>query len=335
MKKIIAFFLFSITLACTKNELKYQSTQGNALGTTYSIQYFTTENFDIEKGIDSLLYSLNRSVSTYIPDSDISKINNGDTTIVVDEIFINVFSISEKVNKESNGYFDPTVGVLRNAYGFGTVKPISKIDTTTLDSLKQFVGFNKVSINVDGTIKKEHPQIYFDFNAVAKGYGIDMIGNYLSSKGVENYLIELGGELLAKGENQNTNKPWKVGIEAIDSSLENRTYTAAVSLKNRGMASSGNYRKYRVDSLTGKKYVHTINPLTGEAEQSDITSATVIANTCALADAYATTFMAMGLEKTIKLLEELPEVDVYLTYTDSGDMPQVFISDGMKTNLAN
>ncbi|MDT0556526.1 FAD:protein FMN transferase [Patiriisocius hiemis] len=328
MNKVLVFLLFVITIACSKSELQYQSIQGNALGTTYSIQYFTNKSFDVEKGIDSVLYSLNKSVSTYIPNSDISKINKGDTTIVVDKIFNEVFSISEKVNKESNGYFDPTVGVLRNSYGFGTVKPIAKMDSTTLDSLRQFVGFNKVSIRQDGTIKKKHPQIYFDFNAVAKGYGIDMIGNYLSSQGVKNYLIELGGELLAKGENLNTNKPWKVGIEAVESPIEDRTYTAVVSLKNTGMASSGNYRKFRIDSITGKKYVHTINPLTGEAEQTNVTSATVIAPTCALADAYATACMAMGLEKTQNMLSSLNDIEVYLTYIDKNGNSKTYTTKG-------
>jgi thiamine biosynthesis lipoprotein len=273
-------------------------------------------------------------VSTYLPDSDISKINRGDSTVVVDSIFKEVFKISEAVNKKSNGYFDPTIGVLRNAYGFGDVRPMEEIDSTTLDSLMKFVGFQKVKINSDGTVSKKYPQIYFDFNAVAKGFGIDCLGRYLESKGVTDYLIELGGEILTKGENLDKNQKWIVGIETVDSEVEERSFEVAISLKNEAMASSGNYRKFRIDSLTGKKYVHTLNPLTGSAEMSDVTSATVLAPSCAVADAYATSFMALGLEKSKELLKNLPNVETYLTYNDSLNNHQVFMTEGFKKRIS-
>src|SRR5690606_3538746 len=147
------------------------------------------------------------------------------------------------------------------------------------------------------------------------------------------YLIELGGEILAKGENINKNQLWTVGIESPDSDLEDRSYEAAVKLKNVGMAASGNYRKFRIDSISGKKYVHTLNPLTGSAEMSDVTSATVIAPTCGEADAYATAFMSLGFQKSKELLMELPEVEAYLTYTDSLSHENVFITDGFKRRM--
>lgn len=308
--------------------------QGDAFGTTYNIQFYSEKDIDFKKGLDSVVEVVNHSVSTYIPDSDISKVNRGDSTVVVDSIFKKVFEISEEANEKSHGYFDPTIGVLRNAYGFGDIKPLKEIDSTTLDSLMKFVGFQKVKINSDGTISKEHPQIYFDFNAVAKGFGIDCLGRYLESKGVTDYLIELGGEILTKGENIEKNQDWVVGIEAVDSELEDRSFEAAVKLKNEGMASSGNYRKFRIDSATGKKYVHTLNPLTGSAEMSDVTSSTVIAPTCGVADAYATAFMALGLEKSKQVLKNLPNVEAYLTFNDSLNNPQVFITDGFKRRIA-
>src|SRR5690606_7045417 len=205
------------------------------------IQLYSEKNIDFKMGVDSVISAVNQSVSTYIPESDISRINKGDSTVVIDSIFKEVFEISEEVNKKTNGYFDPTIGVLRNAYGFGDVKPLKNINSTTLDSLMKFVGFQKVKINSDGTVSKAFPQIYFDFNAVAKGFGIDCLGSYLESKDVRNYLIELGGEILAKGENIQKNQDWVVGIEAVDSKLEDRTFEATVNLKNVGMASSGNY----------------------------------------------------------------------------------------------
>ena len=165
-----------------------------------------------------------------------------------------------------------------------------------------------------------------------KGYGIDCIGRYLESQGVSDYLIELGGEVLAKGTNSAKGKLWVVGIENVDSSLENRAYATTIKLHDKGMASSGNYRKYRIDSLSGKKYVHTLNPLTGSAEQSDVTSATVVASTCGVADAYATALMALGLEKSKDLLEVTAGIEAYLTYNDSLNVQQVFMTEGF-TNL--
>ncbi|QQX76970.1 MULTISPECIES: FAD:protein FMN transferase [Aequorivita] len=330
MKKIIFIPVLLLFIFCEKRENTNYLLQGEAFGTTYNIQLYSERDVDFKKGLDSVIDAVNHSVSTYIPQSDISKINNGDSTVVVDSIFKEVFKISEEVNKTTNGYFDPTIGVLRNAYGFGDVKPLKDIDSATLDSLMKYVGFHKVRMNPDGTVSKEYPQIYFDFNAVAKGFGIDCLGRYLESKGVTDYLIELGGEILTKGENLDKNQKWVVGIEAVDSELEDRSYEAMVTLKNEGMASSGNYRKFRIDSLTGKKYVHTLNPLTGSAEMSDVTSSTVIAPTCAMADAYATSFMALGLEKSKELLKSLPNVEAYLTYTDSLNQHQVYITDGFK-----
>jgi len=335
IKYIAILLVLLVFCSCQKKTEKLQSIQGMAFGTTYGIQFFSSESFDAQKGIDSVVNLVNRSVSTYMPESDISKINRGDDTVVVDSIFKEVFRISEKVHNESEGYFDPTIGVLRNAYGFGEEKPIIEIDSKKLDSLRQLVGFSKVTLNTDGTITKQYPAIYFDFNAIAKGYGIDRLGAYLERKGVANYLIELGGELLAKGKNIEKDKDWIVGIEATDSQLEDRAAAAKLILKDKGMASSGNYRKFRIDSISGKRFVHTINPLTGLAEQSDVTSATVVAATCALADAYATTFMAMGFEKSKALLRQLEDVEAYLTYTDSGNIQQVYVTKGMDVLLVN
>jgi len=326
------FFLSIITLffSCGNETEQPKVLQGNAFGTTYAIQYFSEAPLEAEKGIDSVIYLVNKSVSTYLPKSDISRINQGDTTVVTDAIFKEVFRISETVYTNSKGYFDPTIGVLRNAYGFGDEKPLERIDSLRLDSLRKFVGFRKVRILTDGTVRKNFPEIYFDFNAVAKGYGIDLIGRYLESKGVENYLIELGGELLAKGKNVGKDKSWLAGIESIDSELENRTASTIIKLDDRAMAASGNYRKFRIDPESGQKYVHTINPLTGKAQQSDITSATVVASNCALADAYATTFMAMGLEKSKVLLPTLDQVEAYLTYVDVDNNPKVFVTEGFQ-----
>jgi len=330
------FLLLSLITIVSCNQPKsvvLKTYQGPAFGTSYTIKLYTDSDEDLEKGIEKVIYNVNKSVSTYQADSDISKINRGDSTVIVDAIFKEVFRISETVYTNSNGYFDPTVGTLRNAYGFGDVDYKPSLSDDKLDSLRNFVGFRKVKILANGTVKKERPSIYLDFNAVAKGYGIDLLGNFLDSKNIKNYVIELGGEVLAKGKNINKDKLWSAGVEALDSQTDNRTYQALVLLNNEAMAGSGNYRKFREDPVTGKKYVHTINPLTGRAEASDVTSATVIAPTCALADAYATTFMAMGLENSKKLIEETEDIAAYLTFIDKNNEAGTFISENFKNSM--
>ncbi len=333
MKRILILVLVAVMFSCKEKTFVHNFFEGDAFGTNYHIQLYSNNEIDLKKGIDSVIAAVNHSLSTYIPNSDISKINRGDSTVVVDSIFREVFELSTEVNRKTNGYFDPTIGVLRNAYGFGDMKPLQNLDKETLDSLMQFVGFHKVKLNEDGTISKEFPQIYFDFNAVAKGSGIDCIGRYLESKGITDYLIELGGEILTKGKNLDKDQLWTVGIESPESELNDRSFEASVMLENEGMASSGNYRKFRIDSITGKKYVHTLNPLTGSAEMSDVTSATVIAPTCGEADAYATSFMALGFEKSKQLLKNFQEVEAYLTYTDSLSHHNVFITEGFKKRM--
>ena len=333
MKHII-WFLFLILMVSCKNERPQKSFfQGQAFGTTFSIQVYSINEIDFEKGIDSVLSKVNNSVSTYIPESDISKINSGNTTIIVDDIFIDNFNISAEVYEITGGFFDPTIGVLRNAYGFGDTNSIQVVDSLALDSMMKFVGFNKVKLTPENKIEKLYPEIYIDFNAVAKGYGIDLIGSYLDSKGVGNYLIELGGEILAKGKNVEKNKSWLVGIENVN--LNDKSFSSIIALENIAMATSGNYRKFRIDSLTGKKYVHTLNPITGSAAKSDITSATVLAPTCALADAYATAFMALGLENSKVILKNIDKIDVYFTYNDQNNEEQVFATEGLKNRLLN
>lgn len=334
MKNILLLISVLVLASCSNNAPRANFIEGEAFGTTYHIQFFTGDKEKIQKGIDSVIAVVNHSVSTYISDSDISRINRGDSTVVVDDIFREAYDISKEVNHRTEGYFDPTIGVLRNAYGFGDTAPLKNIDQHVLDSLMNFVGFHKVKINDDGTVFKEYPQIYFDFNAVAKGSGIDNIGRYMESKGITNYLIELGGEILTKGINIEKNHDWVVGIEIPESELEDRSYKSTVRLKNVGMAASGNYRKFRIDSVSGKKYVHTLNPLTGSAEMSDVTSATVIAPTCGVADAYATAFMALGIEKSENLLRDLKSIEAYLTYVDDEGKENVFITNGFKKLLS-
>lgn len=321
----VSFLLFSCD-----SEPSQEITVGEALGTTYQIIYFSEEEVPMEQALDSIFERVNQSMSTYRESSDISRLNRGDSLVEVDSLFRNVFKLSQQVHRESAGYFDPTVGDLVNFYGFGPEKAPNELDSATVDSLMQFVGLDKIRISEEGKVTKTAPQVYLDFNAIAKGYAIDLIGHYLNSKEVDHYLIELGGELLAEGQNLQKDAPWMVGIDDPKQDQGERTYTAAIMLVDRAMATSGNYRKNRTDPESGKMFVHTINPLTGHAEKSDLLSASVLAENCALADAYATAFMAMGFEASKELLEELEEVDAFLIYAKENGEVGEFATPGFE-----
>ncbi len=298
---------------------------GPAFGTSYSLIYISTRELDYQNEIDSVIVAVNQSMSTYMPNSDISKINNGNTEIVVDQMFQEVFQLSKEVYEKTSGYFDPTVGTLVNAWGFGPGKQIT-LDSARVDSLMQYVGFDKVALTPDNRIEKEHANIQFDFNAIAKGYAIDRLATLLNQKGIDNYLLEVGGELVAKGENIHGQRSWGVQIQdpqAAGAKL-------AIRLKNKAMASSGNYRKFRIDSITSKKYVHTINPKTGFTENGATLGANVLANTCAKADAYATAFMSMDLDTVKELLKNQPELDAYIIYLDQNGTTQEFMTPGFE-----
>ena len=257
------------------------------------------------------------SMSTYRPDSAISKINQGDTTVVVDEHFRKVFEASQQIWQESEGLFDPTVGVLVNAWGFGKQK-ISEADLPTdkkIDSLRKYVGFDKVALTEKNLIKKRYTEILFDFNAIAQGYTSDVVANYLSARGIKNYIVEIAGEMYLKGKNTVEDKSWTIGVENPLKPLDDRDLVATIQFTNQGLATSGNYRKVWTDS-NGRKYVHSINPLTGRATQSDVLSATVVAPSTMLADGYATMFMVMGLAKSKAFLEKHPDLAVLLVYSD-------------------
>ena len=291
--------------------------EGEAQGSTYHIKYIAERDENLKPAIDSILEVIDRSMSTYRPDSAISKINQGDTTVVVDEHFRKVFEASQQIWQESEGLFDPTVGVLVNAWGFGKQK-ISEADLPTdkkIDSLRKYVGFDKVALTEKNLIKKRYTEILFDFNAIAQGYTSDVVANYLSVRGIKNYIVEIAGEMYLKGKNTVEDKSWTIGVENPLKPLDDRDLVATIQFTNQGLATSGNYRKVWTDS-NGRKYVHSINPLTGRATQSDVLSATVVAPSTMLADGYATMFMVMGLAKSKAFLEKHPDLAVLLVYSD-------------------
>ncbi|MEX0288439.1 MAG: FAD:protein FMN transferase [Flavobacteriaceae bacterium] len=333
MKKVLFLGLVVLLVSCQGKRSEYHQNYngGPALGTSYNITYLAQEELDYQKEIDSVFEVVNRSMSTYIPDSDISRINNGDTTVRVDQMFREVFELSKEVHDQTDGYFDPTVGVLVNAWGFGPGEQIT-LDSTKVDSLLNYVGFSKVSLSEDNRVMKKSHQIRFDFNAVAKGYAIDRLAVMLDKKGISDYLVEVGGEIVAKGENSLKGKPWSVGIEDPQKA-EDRNLKATLNLKNRALASSGNYRKFRIDPATGIKYVHTVDPKTGFTKNSNILGVNILAKTCARADAFATAFMAMDLEASMAVLEQQKDLDAYIIYLDEKGEAQEYITPGFSQVL--
>lgn len=331
MKHIPIVLAALFCMGCAQQPWVKNQNHGTALGTTFAITYMADRELDFQRDIDSLFQAVNRSMSTYMGDSDISKINAGDSSVVVDAMFREVFAISDTVHAATQGYFDPTVGVLADAWGFGPGESL-ELDSLKVDSLLQYVGWEKVELAPDNTISKAHPAIRFDFNAVAKGYCVDRLGALLDAKGIKNYLVEVGGEVLAKGSNPLSGNPWSVGIDDPQAE-KGRELKRIVLLEDMAMATSGNYRKFRVDPRTGEKYVHTIDPKTGYTKGSKVLAVSVLAKTCALADAFATGFMAMDLKDSQALLSAAGELEAYFIYLDAAGHTQEFMTDGFGARI--
>ena len=321
MKRSFLLVLVTVFISCnSKKELQSVKLEGFVFGTTYHITFLNDDQNTYQKSIDSVFHLMNKSLSTYIPTSDISKINKGDSTVILDAYFTEVLQKSKRIYKETNGYFDPTVGNLVNAWGFGPKKAINNLDSTKVKELMQYVGLEKVWVS-NKKLYKQFPDIYLDFNSIAKGFGIDVVGRLLESKNISNYLIEIGGEIRARGQSVK-GKSWKVAIEKPNSD-GTQSFQTTLALQNESMATSGNYRKFRI-TKKGNKVVHTINPTTGFATESNLLSASVIAKgDCADVDAYATAFMAMGLDKVRSFLKKHLEIKAVLIYVDeNGDLQE-------------
>ena len=307
-------FLLAVLSSCESNTKETNLTlQGYVFGTTYKIIYRNTA-VNYQKSIDSLFYLVNKSISTYLPSSDISLINEGDTSVVADAVLLELLAKSKKIHQKTNGYFDPTVGNLVNAWGFGPKNEKQNLDTLEVQKQMELVGFDKIQV-IKQKVIKEDPAMYLDFNSIGKGFGIDIVARFLDQQQIANYMIEIGGEIRAKGVKKN-NKPWRVQLQNPVKTNINEAFTV-INLSNNSMATSGNYRKFRI-AENGQKYVHTINPKTGFATESNLLSVSVIAAIdCADVDAYATAFMAMGVEKTKIFLEKHKEIKAILIYIDA------------------
>jgi len=316
MKKFPFLILVStLFISCNSNKKSLIKIEGNAQGTTYHISYLSDDPINYKTAIDSLLKDIDKSMSTWLPSSIISRINNEDGPVLVDQYFIDVFNKSVEVSEKTDGLFDVTVGPLVNSYGFGATEK-KALERSRIDSLLQFVGYKMLKLE-GKKILKAKPGIKLDFNAIAQGYSVDVLSNFLESKGIDNYIVELGGELKANGKKGNEN--WKVGIDKPDEKQSpERELEAVIILNDKALATSGNYRKYYEEN--GQKFSHIINPKTGYPAKQNLLSATVIADDGITADAYATAFMVMGLERSIQFLEVNKdlELEVYFIYDEHG-----------------
>lgn len=326
----LALFVLLFLTACQPKKREYVKISGFAQGTTYNITYENSTNEDYSQDIDSILKAFNRSLSIYDSTSVISRINNNDPTVEADDWFIQVFKKSAEVNASSGGAFDITVGPVCKVWGFGN-GPVMKHDTAYIDSLLQFVGMDKVQLEGRKVIKK-YPGVKLDVNAIAQGYSTDLVCDFFKSKGLKNYLVEIGGEVRGSGTNAK-DQFWHIGIDRPkeDNMMPGSDLQAIVEMNNKALSTSGNYRSFFVEK--GVKYAHTIDPKTGFPARNTLLSASVVCDDCMTADAYATTFMVLGVEKSKMLLSKLHGIEVYFVYTNVQGNYEVFFTEGMKAMI--
>lgn len=328
LKLIVIVFTLLIT-SCTK-KASYIKNSGFTQGTTYSFIYESPKSIDFQKELENELKRFDGSLSNYQTNSIISRMNHNDSTVLADELFETCFERAMEISKITDGAFDLTVGPLVNVWGFG-FEDDQAVDSTKIDSIMSFVGFQKIKL-VNHKLFKENKDIKVDVNAIAQGYSVDVIANWLEQKNIENYMVEIGGEVRAKGINSK-GILWKIGIDKPieDQSASNRELQAIASLNNKSLATSGNYRKFY--EKDGIKYSHTINPKTGYPARNSLLSASVLATDCMTADAFATAFMVLGIEKSIELANKLDYLEVYFIYIDSTQNYSIYASDGFNNTI--
>lgn len=315
MKKLASLAAVLILLSCQQEAaLVENQAVGYAQGTTYQVKYITPKAEDWKPAFDSIFKVIDQSMSTYRGSSLISAINKGDTLVAVDSLFLQVLEKSLEVARETNGLFDPTVGPLVAHWGFGP-KDDGKINEGELAEVRKHIGYEKIRQQGNKVGLPEGFQL--DFNAIAQGFTVDVVSSFLQKKGVNRYMVEVGGEVKAKGQNIN-GQMWRIGIDKPTEEIDQQNrFQLIVSLKDRALATSGNYRKFWVDDETGLRYAHTIDPLTGRPAKNQLLSVTIIAKSCMDADAYATACMVMGSEKALRFVRSKPGLEGY--FISSGE----------------
>ena len=328
----IPFLLFlvigTVIIIKQQKNINYQHDEGFIFGTIYHITYHSDTN--LKKEIEAELKKVDQSLSPFNKTSVISKVNRNENPMV-DPMFKEVFLLAENISNETHGAFDITVAPLVNEWGFGFKKGVEPT-RQVIDSLKHIVGYQKVKLTPKNYVQKQDPRIMLDCSAIAKGYGCDVVARLLRKNGINDYMIEIGGEIVTRGFNQKQ-EPWRIGVnKPTDDSLNtSQELQTILNVTDIAMATSGNYRNFYYKN--GKKYAHTIDPKTGYPVQHTLLSATVLAKDCATADAYATSFMVMGLEKAKEILNRHSELMAYLIYTNDDGKTEVWYSPSLKGKI--
>lgn len=326
---LLAFLVIGTVIIVSRQQsTPYQHDRGMVFGTVYHITYQSSKS--LQKDIEAELAKVDASLSPFNERSIITAVNENRDT-VVNKMFSDVFALAMKISDSTNGAFDITVAPLVNVWGFG-FKGGAMPTRHQVDSLKALVGYHKVSLT-NGRVSKTDPRIMLDCSSIAKGYGCDVVAKFLSAKGIDNYMVEIGGEIVTRGISEKR-LPWKIGVtKPTDDSLNvNQEIQTIINVTDKAMATSGNYRNFYYKN--GRKYAHTIDPSTGYPVQHNILSSTVIADDCATADAYATAFMVMGLDKAKAILSRHPELMAYFILASDDGTNKVWFSPSMKDKIA-
>ena len=299
--------------------------QGLAQGSYYAITYFDELNRNFQHEIDSIFHAVDMSVNLWVDSSVISKVNRNEE-VTLDSIFIDNFRIAQKAARLSDGYFDPTISPIVAAWGF-SYKSGDSITPQLIDSLKQLVNYQKIRIE-NGKVVKENPNMKLDFNAIAQGYTSDLIASFLESRGIKNYLVDTGGEIMARGSKPN-GQPWIVGIEKPAKNWDSeQVVQTRITLRDKGLVTSGSTRKYV--ERNGRRYSHCIDPKTGYPVEHNVLSATVMAENSVWADAMASICMVMGIEKSLPLIESMDGVEVYYIFVNDQNELETFATEGFQ-----
>lgn len=324
MKRVVFVLCVAIIASCSRQPQKIVL-QGLAQGSYYAVTYFDEQGRNFQHEIDSIFHAVDMSVNLWVDSSIISKVNRNEE-VTLDSIFINNFNIAQEAAQLSDGYFDPTISPIVAAWGF-SYKTGDSITPQLIDSLKQLVDYRKIRIENEKIIK-ENPSIQLDFNAIAQGYTSDLIAHFLESRGIENYLVDTGGEIMARGEKPD-GKPWIVGIEKPAENWDSeQVVQTRIALRDKGLVTSGSTRKYV--ERNGKRYSHCIDPKTGYPVEHQLLSVTVLADNSVWADALASICMVMGMEKSLPLIENLDEVEAYYIYVNERNELETFATNGFQ-----
>ncbi len=330
MKRIAFFIGFLALLASCNRGPQKMVLQGEAQGSYYAITYFDEQGRNFQQEIDSIFHAVDVSVNLWVDTSVISKVNRNEE-VKLDFIFIDNFRIAQKAALLSDGYFDPTISPIVAAWGF-SYKHGDTITPQLIDSLKQLVNYRNIRIE-DGKVVKANPAMTLDFNAIAQGYTSDLIASFLDSRGIKNYLVDTGGEIMARGEKPN-DQPWIVGIEKpADNWDSEQVVHTRITLRDKGLVTSGSTRKYV--ERNGKRYSHCIDPKTGYPVEHNVLSVTVLAENSVWADALASICMVMGMEKSLPLIESMNGVEAYYIYVNEQNTLETFATDGFAKLVVN